>query len=70
MEKFKNQLEVCNYSPDHQKLTIEQKRTQSLSRVGQNNLFVDKLPYTFQDHNVHDLFSLYGEVVSVKMKLQ
>ena len=69
MVKYLNQLECYRFEYDHQKLNEEKKREVSVSKERNlSNLFVDNLPSAFVEKNVFDLFSLYGEVVSVKIK--
>jgi RNA recognition motif-containing protein len=50
-------------------MTVEQQKQKLEAKAGEHtNLFVESLPFIFTEKNVFDLFSLYGEVVSVKMK--
>lgn len=43
-------------------------RDNSKARNDFTNLYVDKLPYAFQETDVFNLFSKYGTVVTVKLK--
>lgn len=73
MERYLNQIECCHYEEAHQKLTIQErqesvKQRKITSGGGLCNLFVDRLPLSFDEKSIFDVFSLYGEVVSVKVK--
>lgn len=72
MSTFFNTLNVCQYTSQHQKETPEQRRLRSLSskRDGKKltNLYVESLPYCFDEQDVRELFSIYGDVNCVKVK--
>jgi hypothetical protein len=69
-----NQLEVSLYDELHRKLREERSKTQDRSRrdasVGPSftNLYIERLPYSFVEKNLMNIFSNYGKVVSVKIK--
>lgn len=67
MKKFPNRLNVTLYDGQHQKMTKEQ-RDKTKERGPFTNLWVEKLPYAFQEKDVYELFSQYGTVASVKVK--
>ena len=67
MRKFPNRLNVTLYDGQHQKMTKEQ-REKTKERGPFTNLWVEKLPYAFQEKDVYELFSQYGTVASVKVK--
>ena len=48
-------------------MTKEQ-RDKTKERGPFTNLWVEKLPYAFQEKDVYELFSQYGTVASVKVK--
>jgi len=73
MERYLNQIECFHYEEAHQKLTVEEKQENVKQRKsttidGLCNLYVDRLPMSFNEKSIYDVFSLYGEVVSVKVK--
>ena len=67
MRKFPNRLMVTLYDGQHQKMT-KAEREKTKERGPFTNLWVEKLPYAFQDKDVYELFSQYGTVSSVKVK--
>jgi RNA recognition motif-containing protein len=72
MNRYPNRLSVTVYNSNHVKLTkAERERSRSLTcekPQSYTNLFIEKLPYTFNKQDVFDLFSKYGTVLDVKMK--
>lgn len=67
MRKFPNRLIVSYYDGQHQKVPREE-REKTREKGPFTNLWVEKLPYAFQDKDVYELFSQYGTVSSVKVK--
>lgn len=67
MEKFLNQIECCHYDDAHQRLSAAERKREG-KRSNLANLFVERLPYEITESQIRDVFSLYGEVVSIKLK--
>ena len=67
MKKFPNKLSVTLFDPEHVKLT-KADRERTRERLDFTNLYVEKLPYTYSEKHVFELFSNYGTVLSVKIK--
>ena len=70
MIKYPNRLQVAPFEQEHVKMTREERsktRERGANR-DHTNLYVEKLPYTFQEKDVFELFSRYGTVKSVKIK--
>jgi len=58
---------VTPFDSQHQKVT-KADRAKSKERGPFTNLYVEKLPYAFNEKDVFELFQKYGTVVSVKIK--
>ena len=67
MKKYPNKLSVTMFDPEHVKLT-KAEREKTKERINFTNLYVEKLPYTYSEKDVYDLFSKHGSVLSVKVK--
>jgi RNA recognition motif-containing protein len=67
MKRYPNRLSVTKYEAEHQKMT-KAERDNSKAKTEFTNLYVEKLPYAFQETDVFNLFSKYGTVVTVKLK--
>ena len=72
MTSFYNTLSVCLYTNEHLKENTEKKRLRSLSKEEPQkkltNLYVESLPYDFEEQDVRELFSIYGDVTCIKVK--
>jgi RNA recognition motif-containing protein len=69
MKKFPNRLMVTAYDDQHHKMTkAEREKSKDAKKGPFTNLWVEKLPYAFQEKDVFELFSQYGTVASVKVK--
>ena len=72
MTSFFNTLTVQHYSRDHVEERTEQRRQRSLTggraEKKLTNLYVESLPYSFDEQDVVELFSIYGDVACVKVK--
>lgn len=72
MTAFFNTLSVCLYTSEHQRETPAQRQLRSPSRERTEkkltNLYVESLPYSFDEQDVRELFSIYGDVTCVKVK--
>jgi hypothetical protein len=66
MQKYLSQIECCHYQQAHQSLTVMEKR--ETKRSTHTNLLVKRLPYHATEQEIYDVFSLYGKVVSIKLK--
>ena len=56
MKKLPNRLIVTSYDAQHQKMSKDE-REKTKERGPFTNLWVEKLPYAFQDKDVYELFS-------------
>ena len=69
-----NPLSVTLYNEEHKKLREERSRTQE--RIKRNlskgpkftNLYIEKIPYSFTEKNLMNIFSNYGTIDSLKIK--
>ena len=72
MTSFFNTLTVLPYTSDHEAERVEQKRQRSATggraEKKLTNLYVESLPYSFDEQDVVELFSIYGDVACVKVK--
>lgn len=72
MTSFFNTLTVQHYTRDHGEERTEQRRQRSLTggraEKKLTNLYVESLPYSFDEQDVVELFSIYGDVACVKVK--
>ena len=72
MNKFHGRLFVSFFDAEFGKMSKSDRiRDRSKTREERpqfSNLYVDKLPYTFVEKDVYDLFSQYGFVKSVLLK--
>lgn len=68
MKKFPNRLNVTLYDSQYQKMTKAEREKSKDGKKSFTNLWVEKLPYAFQEKDVFELFSQYGLVQSVKVK--
>ena len=68
MKKFPNRLNVTLYDAQYQKMTKAEREKSKDGKKAFTNLWVEKLPYAFQEKDVFELFSQYGLVQSVKVK--
>ena len=69
-----NHLEVSLYDEEHRKLREERSRTQERNKRDPSNgpkftnLYIEKLPHSFEEKNLMNIFSNFGQIVSVKIK--
>lgn len=68
MKRYPNRLQVQMFDSQHQKVTKADREKSREARKGFTNLYVEKLPYAFQEKDVYELFQKYGTVVSLKCK--
>ena len=68
MKKFPNRLNVTLYDSQYQKMTKAEREKSKDGKKSFTNLWVEKLPYAFQEKDVFELFSQYGLVQRVKVK--
>lgn len=73
MSKYPNRLEVQIYQPFMKKLDQSDKKLHRARSSTQDdkqftNLYIEKLPWSYDEATLLSLFSIYGEVVSIKMK--
>lgn len=55
MKKYPNKLQVASFDPEHVKLTKEE-REKTRERTNFTNLYVEKLPFSYQEKDVLELF--------------
>ena len=69
MNAYPNRLTVSLFNQDHHKMTKEEReRSRTREKQAFTNLYVEKLPVTFDTQDVYNLFSKYGTVLDVKIK--
>lgn len=70
MQAYSNRLLVVPYDDEYKKLSKDLKiRERSKSeKTRYSNLYVEKIPLEYDEQKLKDLFTLYGEVLSMRIK--
>lgn len=70
MQAYSNRLIVVPYDDEYKKLSKDTKvRERSKSeKTRYSNLYVEKIPLEYDEQKLKDLFTLYGEVLSMRLK--